>query len=231
MIIKDITNKVVCITGSSRGIGKETAVAFAKEGCRIIITYNSDESGAREAEKLCKASGSPEVLTLQLDITRDESIAQAVLEIKNHFGMIDILVNNAAVVVWKKFAEQTLDEIILQLRTNLEGTISMTHHALPIVKETIINIASSAGQHGMEKLAPYCATKFGIRGFSESLSTELSNINVYIVNPGLTATQMTGYAGTPPDKVAEVIVNTAKGMYNLESGWEVNVWDVLSPSS
>jgi short-subunit dehydrogenase len=89
----------------------------------------------------------------------------------------------------------------------------------------IINIASGAGQTGFADLAPYCATKFGVRGFTQALAEEISKPKVYAVNPDMTKTRLTGFRGRPPGQVAEVVLNTAKGKYKKSSGSYINVWD------
>jgi 3-oxoacyl-[acyl-carrier protein] reductase len=91
----------------------------------------------------------------------------------------------------------------------------------------IINISSGAGQTGFADLAPYCATKFGVRGFTQSLAQELTGIKVISVNPDMTKTRMTNFEGRPPAQVARVILNTAKKKYRVPSGGDVNVWDVV----
>jgi 3-oxoacyl-[acyl-carrier protein] reductase len=89
----------------------------------------------------------------------------------------------------------------------------------------IINIASGAGQTGFAELTAYCATKFGVRGFTQALAEEVTKIKVYAVNPDMTATRMTDFQGRPPEQVAQVVLNTAKGMYNVPSGSDINVWE------
>ena len=76
-------------------------------------------------------------------------------------------------------------------------------------------------------LTTYCATKYGVRGFTQSLALEEPNLRIYSVNPGMTATRMTNYQGVPPEKVAKVILNTAKGIYNVPSGGDVDVWKLI----
>ena len=101
----------------------------------------------------------------------------------------------------------------------------MTKVALPHIREMIINIGSGAGKTGFPELTTYCATKFGVRGFTQSLAQEETDIKVYTVNPGMTATRMTGYKGVSPSIVAKVILNTAKGIYRKPSGSDIDVWE------
>ncbi len=225
--MNSLKNKTILITGSSIGIGRETALLLAKEGCRIAITYYKDRKEAEATAKECIESGSPDVLAVQLNVLDNRSIKNSVKKAVARFGKIDILINNAGIVVWNKLESQGYKDIENQIRTNLEGLIKMTKECLPHMKDTIINIASGAGLHGFGDLTTYCATKFGVRGFSQSLALEIPHIKVYVVNPGKTATRMNDFHGMPPEKVAEVIVNTAKGKYRVPSGGDVNVWDVI----
>ncbi len=94
-------------------------------------------------------------------------------------------------------------------------------------RNAIINVASVAGQGACAGLSTYCTTKFGVRGFTQSIGREPGSIKVYSVNPGTTATRMTIFQGTAPEKVAEIIVNAAKGMYKTGNGEDVNVFRMV----
>lgn len=218
-------NKVVLITGSSNGIGRETAFRFACEQAKVVTTYCNDEAGGRMTEKRCQELGASETLLVRLDVRDNRSITDTVDLIVKKFGKIDILINNAGVAVWKDLETQTFADIEDQLRINLEGLIKMTRACLPYVQDMIINIASGAGQRGFAELAPYCATKFGVRGFTQALAQEIAKPKVFAVNPDMTKTRMTGFRGRPPEEVAQVILNTAKGNYRKPSGSDINVWD------
>ena len=123
--------KVILITGSSQGIGKETALKFAKEKARVVITYNNSEEEARNTEEECKALAS-EVLVVKLDIGNDEDIKNAVKEVVDKFGKIDILVNNAGWAVQEKLENSGYENIEKQLRINVEGLIKMTKECVSI---------------------------------------------------------------------------------------------------
>jgi len=218
-------NKIVLITGSSNGIGRETAFKFASEQAKVVITYCNDRPGGQNTEKRCRELGASETLLIRLDLRDNKSIAKAVDRVMKTFGKIDILINNAGVAVSKPLQEQSLADIENQIRTNLEGLIKMTRICPPHVNDMIINIASGAGQEGFAELAPYCATKFGVRGFTQALAQEISKPKIYAVNPDMTKTRLSGFQGRPPEQVAQVVLNTAKGKYRKKSGSDVNVWD------
>lgn len=222
----NLKDKVVFVTGSSIGIGRAIAFEFAKEGCKVIITYRSNNIEAEKVVKKCRELGSPDALLLKLDVMDNDSIKDSATEIKKHFGKIDILVNNAGHLVWTPLIKQTFEEIEKCIRTNLEGLIKMTFVCLPLIRNLIINIASKTGTIAEIDATTYGATKWGVRGFTKALALELpSEIKTYAINPPGTATQMNDFAGTPPEEVGKIIVNLAKGKYSLPSGSDVNVWE------
>lgn len=222
----ELSNKIILITGGATGIGKETALAFARQHASLVLTYYSDESQGKEAEQLCKEQGASNVALFHLDITDNKSTLHLVEKTLKKHGSIALLINNAGTIEWKHLSEQSFEEIERQVRTNLEGLIKLTKACLPHITDMIINIASTAGIHAHRDLTTYCAAKWGVRGFTKALAQEL-NIPVYAVNPGATATAMTGFEGIPPAKVAEIIVNLAKGKYNVRSGDDITIPDYL----
>jgi 3-oxoacyl-[acyl-carrier protein] reductase len=223
----ELKDKVVLITGSSLGIGKETAFKFAKEGCKVIVTYYKDKKESEEAAKKCANLGASDVLLLQLNVMDNSSIKNCVKKTIEKFNHIDILINNAGIVVLKQLKDQSFEDIENEIGTNLEGLIKMTKECLPYLKETIINISSGAGKDGFAGLSTYCATKFGVRGFTQAISQELRNIKVYSVNPGTTATRMNNFRGTSPEKVADIILRVAKGKLKADSNRDVDVWEYV----
>lgn len=190
--------KTIFITGSNMGIGKETALKFAREGCNLAITYYKDRDEAFEVFDECRRLGAKEIQVVQLNLVDDQSIRLAVGRVIERFGEISVLINNAGVVVWKPLSEQSFENIEQQVRINIEGLIKVTRACLPYVKDSIINIVGGAGMEGMENLVTYCTTKFAVRGFTEALAKEQPEIKVLAINedPG--------------------------------SGVEINVWEVYS---
>ena len=222
----DLENKIILITGSSKGIGEAIAYSFAKEKARIIVTYNSDQTGAEKVADKCKKLGAEDVLVLKLNISDNTSILEAVAKTEEKFGHIDILVNNAGVIGWEKFEHETFEEIENQLRTNLEGMIKITSAAFPQIKGGIINIASRAGHVPYPGRATYCATKFGVVGFTRSLAEEYPDLKIFTVSPGAVKTEMWNFQeGIDPNIVAEMIVKGWKGEIPLKDG-DLNVWEL-----
>jgi len=226
----NLTNKVVLITGSSAGIGKETAIQFAKKGSRIIVTYNEGKEEGEKVLEECKKHS--DAILLHLDVRDDDSIDKLVKETIERLGRIDILVNNAGVIRWKHLIKQSREDIEEQIKVNLLGLIKVTRAFLSQFHKQkdgiIINIASGAGKEGFSELTTYCATKFGVRGFTQALSYELTRgVRIYCVNPGMTSTRMTNYTGIAPSKVAEVILLAAEEKLDKESGDDVDVWEYV----
>lgn len=225
----ELKDKVVLITGSSQGIGRETALLFAKEGAHVVVTYHMSEKKGEEIYKECNKI--KKSMLVRLDVTDEKSIKKCVEEVIDEFGTIDVLINNSGVLVWKSLLEQSNKEIDSQIDTNLKGLIKMTKAVLPFMKGQndgmIINIASIAGKRASasENYAPYCATKFGVRGFTQAMANELpKGIKIFAVNPGMTATHMTDFRGVKPSRVAEVILKTAMGEIKPDENLDVDVW-------
>lgn len=222
-----LDNKVVVITGSSDGIGAEAAKFFAKEKAKVVVCYNSQKEKAENIYRKCKRFN--DALLVKLDVSDKSSIENCIDEIMDKYGNIDVLVNNAGVMFWENFSEQSFEEIDKQIDVNLKGLIKMTKYALPYMKDgIIINISSGAGKQGFAGLATYCATKFGVRGFTQALSQEPSRgMRFYSVNPGMTSTKMTNYRGISPEIVGRIILETAKESLGKKSGDDVDVWDYV----
>ncbi len=223
-----LRGKAVLLTGASRGIGRETAFAFAREGARLALTYlENAEDCARVAEESAQL-GSPQAVALRLDLGDDESIRGCVSGVVAAFGRLSILVNNAGVAVWKPFAEQSFTEIADQVRVDLEGQLKLTRECLPHLDDAVISIGSGAAMHAHATLSIYSAAKFGVRGFTKNLALELPDKRIYIVNPRMVTTAMSGYRGSmTPEQVADVVVRAARGDLELEPGADVNVEDYV----
>ncbi|MEW6586294.1 MAG: SDR family oxidoreductase [Nitrospirota bacterium] len=204
MPIRDMKGQVVLITGSSSGIGRETAYRFAQAGAKLVLTYNRGKSRGEQAEGRCRKLGAGDVLLVHLDV-----------------------MNNGGVGFFVPFADQTFRDIETQVRTNLEGMMKMTSVFLPHVRKGIVNIASAAGKTAYEEMTVYCGTKFGVRGFTQALAQEYPSLRICCVNPDMTATRLTGNEGRPASEVAEVIFRTVSGAIKVPKGGDVDVWEVM----
>lgn len=220
-------NRVIFITGASSGIGKETAYLFAAHGDSLVLTYHYHPAEGAAAADKCLALGARDVLLVNLDLTNNDSIINALKSAVNQYSRIDILINNAAFLAQDILTEQSMESIELQIKTNLEGPIKLTQQSLPHVRESIINIGSNLSTASQKQFSVYSATKFGLRGFTKSLALECPALNVYLVNPSLTATKMGHFKGLPPSVAAKVVYHAALGDYSEKSGADLNVRDYL----
>jgi NAD(P)-dependent dehydrogenase (short-subunit alcohol dehydrogenase family) len=176
------------ITGADSGIGRATALAFAREGADVVINYNESDDDAKESQKAVQDSGKKAVL-FKGDIT-DEKICQSLIDICiKEFGKIDILVNNAAYQKYYESIEEiTSEDWDKQFRTNIYSMFYLSKYALPKMKEggSIINTASIQAYQPKANLLAYAATKGAIVTFSKALSQEAikKGIRVNVVAPG-----------------------------------------------
>lgn len=218
-------SKTVLITGSSSGIGKETAFLFAKDGYNVILTYYDIQEDGIKAKQECGRLGSPKVLLFQLDLNNNESIRYIYGEIKREFDNIDILINNAGYKLHVGLEDTSFEEIDKQMSSNLIGAIKLTKLLLPSIKQSIVNIGSTLGFVGKKNAIVYCAAKFGVRGFSKALAKENFSLRINTVNPSLTNTAMGNLHGMSVNKVAGIVFNTAVGNYKVKSGLDINTRD------
>lgn len=225
---RSVKGQTVLITGSSSGIGRETAYRFAKEGAKVVLTYYRGKTRGESAERRCGKLGAADTLLLHLDVTDDKSIREAAVRVKRRYGSIDFLINNAGTGTFIYFHEQTTKDIERQIRTNLEGLIKMTRAFLPLVRKKIINVASIAGKEPYDDMTVYCGSKFGVRGFTQALALEHPRQLVCCVNPDQVATRMSGFQGRPPEDVAEVVFRVASGRIKCKQGGDVNVWEIIT---
>ncbi len=188
-------NKVVIVTGSSSGIGKSVAIAFAKAGARVVVHFNSNKSGAQAVvDDIANAGG--QAISVGGDLTEPESVEQLIAKTISHFGAIDILVNNAGNLVGRKNLSDMSKELWTRVMdVNMTSTFMCTNAALPYLKKQksgrIINVSSLAARNGGGLGAGhYAAAKAASIAFTKNLAKELAphNILVNAVAPGVITT-------------------------------------------
>ena len=189
-------NKVALITGSSRGIGKQIAIKFAKNGYNIVVNYiNKNEEVEKTIEEL-KQFGI-EVLEAQGDISNYEQSEKIVNSTIEKFGQIDVLVNNAGITKDMLIMRMKKEDFTKVIDVNLVGTFNITKNVIPHMMKKrngrIINISSVVGISGNAGQCNYSASKAGIIGFTKSLAKELASRNILVnaVAPGFIETNMT----------------------------------------
>jgi len=185
--------KVIFITGASRGFGKLWAEAFLKRGDKVAATARNPETLA----DLKKQYGSA-LLPLQLDVTSRDASFAAIAKAKQHFGRIDVVINNAGYGLFGAIEETTEKEARDQMEANFFGLLWVTQAALPIMRAQgsghIIQLSSMLGVVTLPVLGIYNASKFAVEGLSETLATEVKGfgINVTLVEPNGFATDWSG---------------------------------------
>jgi NAD(P)-dependent dehydrogenase (short-subunit alcohol dehydrogenase family) len=182
--------KVWFITGAGRGMGVEIAKAALAAGHAVVATGRNTEAVAQAVGEV------DDLLVVRLDITSRTDAEAAVQAAVARFGRIDVLVNNAGTFVAGYFEELTPEQIGRQLATGLIGPMNVTRAVLPVMRKQrsghVISISSGAGLMGFEFNSAYCAAKFGLEGWMESLQPEVApfGINTTIVNPGFFRTEL-----------------------------------------
>jgi 3-oxoacyl-[acyl-carrier protein] reductase len=189
----DFSGKVVVVTGGSRGIGRACAVAFAKAGATVVLTYAGNDAAAEEAVRLAGAKAK----AVKFDVADTAACARAIADVLAQHGRLDVLVNNAGVAVDGLSMRVTDEDWDRQLDTNLKGAFALARAAArPMMKQrsgAIVNLVSVVGEMGNAGQAAYAASKAGLVGLTKALARELGsrNIRVNAVSPGFIDTDMT----------------------------------------
>jgi NAD(P)-dependent dehydrogenase (short-subunit alcohol dehydrogenase family) len=186
--------RVAVVTGSSSGIGKETGLTLARNGFMTYATMRNLNKG-ENIKSLAEKEKLP-LKTVQLDVTDDISVKNAIQAITAESNRIDVLVNNAGYTVFGAFEDLSMEEIKAQYETNLFGIIRVTQAVLSIMRRQksgiIVNISSALGRFGLPITSAYVSAKFAIEGLSESMAYELEpfGIKVVLVEPGFIKTNI-----------------------------------------
>lgn len=189
-------NKVVLVTGGSRGIGKACALKFAQAGCDVVINYAGNVTAAETTVEELKALG-VQAEAYKFDVSNQAEVDENIAKILEKYGRIDVLVNNAGITRDDLFIRMGEDKWSAVINTNLNSAFYVSK---PVVKAmmkqrsgAIVNITSVVGVYGNPGQANYSAAKAGLIGFTKSLAKELGSrgIRVNAVAPGFIATDMT----------------------------------------
>jgi NAD(P)-dependent dehydrogenase (short-subunit alcohol dehydrogenase family) len=196
-------NRTVLVTGASSGIGRAAALAFAAAGSNVVLVARRAKALAGVAATARKSGA--QVLIAPTDVTKPEEIAAAFRKAIKRFGSVDIVVNNAGVLIPSEVVALKASDLQTMLDVNLFGALHVMQHAVKLMRKQgrghIVNVASLAGRRGFSPIGGYCATKFGLIGLTEALRTELvgERIHVSIVLPGAVDTAMVSAANETPE--------------------------------
>lgn len=217
-------DKVVLITGGSSGIGRASAIQFAKKGASLILV-------ARDKTKLDTVSNdlkkfNVSILTFECDVSNKLQVENMAKTILNKYDSVDVLVNNAGFAIYGSVSKTSIEEIESQMATNYFGMVYCVKNFLPSMLKKksghIVNVASVAGSFGLPGIASYCASKFAMLGFSEGLKHELkgSGVGITVVSPIMVRTnffdhpsfeKMPKYSPTSlsPETVAKAVLRAS----------------------
>ncbi|WNH11910.1 3-ketoacyl-ACP reductase [Thalassobellus suaedae] len=193
--MENLKNKNAIITGGGRGLGKATAIAFAKQGINVAITGRA-ESVLKETVSEIEELGVKATYAV-FNVSNYEDVKINIKHIISNLGGVDILVNNAGIAAIGSFNEMPVEQWSEIIQTNVMGMYYVTKEVLPHLinknEGDIINVSSTAGLNGNPNISAYCASKFAVIGMSESLMKEVrkNNIRVNTLTPSTIETDMT----------------------------------------
>ncbi|WP_053140590.1 SDR family oxidoreductase [Erwinia billingiae] len=190
--MSELNNKIVAITGASSGIGEATARLLAAKGARVLL-------GARRTDRLAKvvaeirAAGGEAHFT-SLDVTSLSEMERFIAEAQQHFGGLDVLINNAGVMPLSPLSARKVDEWDRMIDVNIRGVLYGIAAAQPLMEQQqhghIINISSIGGLSVSPTAAVYCATKFAVRALSDGLRQETDKLRVTVISPGVVTSEL-----------------------------------------
>lgn len=190
--MSELNNKIVAITGASSGIGEATARLLAAKGARVLL-------GARRTDRLAtvvaeiRAAGGEAHFT-SLDVTNLSEMERFIAEAQQHFGGLDVLINNAGVMPLSPLSARKVDEWDRMIDVNTRGVLYGIAAAQPLMEQQqhghIINISSIGGLSVSPTAAVYCATKFAVRALSDGLRQETDKLRVTVISPGVVTSEL-----------------------------------------
>jgi 3-oxoacyl-[acyl-carrier protein] reductase len=189
-----LKDKVAIITGAGQGIGKATALRFAKEGAQVALVEFNEQTGQTTADEI--NSQTKTAIFIKTDVSKRAQVDEMVKRVKEHFGRIDILLNNAGVLRDAQLVKMTEEQFDAVIAVNLKGTFNCTQAVAPHMIERnygrIINVSSVVGLYGNFGQTNYVATKAGVIGMTKVWARELGRkgICVNAVAPGFISTEM-----------------------------------------
>ena len=210
----DLSNQVVAVTGASSGIGEATALACADAGAAVALAARRTERIDALAERIVDAGG--RAIAVQTDVGVEDQAQAFVMRAHSEFGRLDVLVNNAGVMLLGPIAGAPTEEWRTMIHANVFGVLYCTHAALPLMADQgsghVVNVSSVAGRFARAGSGVYNLTKFGVGAFSEALRQETASlgIRVTLIEPGAVATELAGH-NRPEirEQIAKIFADTA----------------------
>lgn len=210
---QELHNKVVVVTGASRGIGKTLAVAFAREGA-IVIGAARKATGPDSVEETVRriTSEGGRAIAVPCDVTKEDEVKALVDTVVRRFRRIDVLVNNAGIGIWKDILDLTLDDWNSSVAVNLKGVFLACKFVVPVMIEqgggNIINVSSSMGRRYVPEDLAYSPTKAGLDRFTSNLANDVKKYNISVNSycPGYVKTDMARKGSPEP---VEMVIPSA----------------------
>ena len=224
------TKKVALVTGSSSGIGYETALLLARNGFDTFATMRNMNK-SKEITEVSNRENLP-LRVVQLDVNDDKSVTDAINNILIEKESIEVVVNNAGYGLMGSVEDSSLDEIKAQFETNFFGAIRVMQRVIPIMRKqrsgTIVNVSSIAGRIGFPMGSAYVSSKFALEGLSESISYELKQfgIKIILIEPGVIKTN---FALVTPKKAVNKNSSYSQLMNKLEENLFSTIANGTSP--
>lgn len=186
---------VVIITGASSGIGEAAAHAFAAKGCKLVLAARSLDALQTQVKPTCERLGSTQVVCVPCDVSQANDCKKLIDTTIEHFGQIDVIINNAGISMRALFADVELDVLKKVMDVNFWGTVYCTKYAMPHLlksKGSVLGVSSVAGFKGLPARTGYSASKFAMQGFMESLRIEnmKTGLHVGVISPGYTGSNI-----------------------------------------
>ncbi|MDX8202272.1 SDR family NAD(P)-dependent oxidoreductase [Acinetobacter pittii] len=220
--MKNFKNKVAAITGAGSGIGQQLAILLAKQGCHLSLS-DINEKGLQQTVELLKPYSNITVTTKKLDVSDREAVKQWAQETVQDHGSVNLIFNNAGVALGSTVEGATYEDLEWIVGINFWGVVYGTKEFLPFIKQTqdghIVNISSLFGLTAQPTQSGYNATKFAVRGFTESLRQELdiekSGVSSLCVHPGGIRTNI-AKAAKMSDSLSTLGMDPAKSIQNFD---------------
>lgn len=192
----DLRDKVVLVTGGSRGLGLVMSRELIEMGARVAVCARDERelSEARDELAMRASGGLSEVLVVQCDLAVKQQVDGMIEGIVRHFGRLDVIINNAGIIVVGPAEHMTIDDYVRVMEINFFSAVNTTLAALPVMRRQgggrIVNISSIGGKVAAPHLLPYVASKFALTGFSQGLRAELAEDDIVVTTacPGLMRT-------------------------------------------
>jgi 3-oxoacyl-[acyl-carrier protein] reductase len=190
----DFSDKIVLVTGSSRGIGAGLVEAFGTRGARCVVNYVADSSGRNKADAERVAAGLKNPVVIECDVADDRRVADMMQHVRTTLGGLDILINNAGILRDRTIKNMTLDDWETVMRVNLTGPFNCIRQAVPILRSggRIVNVSSLSAVAGIFGQANYASAKAGVIALTKVAARELARQQVAVnaIAPGVVETEI-----------------------------------------